>query len=248
MLWRNPATRCPMGRQRAGSGAGPRQRRLPPAVPGAPLRLRHRPHRRPPVRPSANRSCQRHCPIGPLGVPALAASGLPLPTWAESSCRRQPRVNTVGVCADEPPARRPAGYRAGPAVRRRPGPAGWSAGRDHRGAASAAATGDQGLVACGLASFRGRAACAVCQRTARPELASAMGGSDSTVPRWGRVAVPAAGAAAYRGHAPAPADRRRPGGGMAAVRANRLRARLRGEREYEFAGVGCSSPKAVAGS
>jgi len=78
--WRNPATRCPMGRQRAGSGAGPRQRRLPPAVPGAPLRLRHRPHRRPPVRPSANRSCQRHCPIGPLGVPALAASGLPLPT------------------------------------------------------------------------------------------------------------------------------------------------------------------------
>ena len=61
--WRSPATRCPMGRQRAGSGAGPRQRRLPPAVPGAPLRLGRWPHRRPPVRPSANRSCQRHCPI-----------------------------------------------------------------------------------------------------------------------------------------------------------------------------------------
>ena len=120
--WTSPATRCPMGRQRAGSGAGPRQRRLPPAVPGAPLRLRHRPHRRTPVRPSADRSCQRHCPIGPLGVTRLAASGLPLPTSAESSCRRPPRVNTVGVCADEPPAWRPAGYRAGLAVRRRPGP------------------------------------------------------------------------------------------------------------------------------
>ena len=36
-----------------------------------------------------------------------------------------------------------------------------------------------------------------------------MGGSDSTVLRRGRVAVPAA--AAHRGHAPAPADRRRPG-------------------------------------
>src|SRR6266852_3074621 len=68
----------------------------------------------------------------------------------------------------------------------------------------------RGLVACGLTSFRGRAARAVGQRTARPELASAMGGSDSTVPRWGRVAVPAAGAAAHRGHAPAPADRPRP--------------------------------------
>jgi hypothetical protein len=85
--WRSPATRCPRGRQRAGSGAGPRQRRLPPAVPGAPLRLRHRPHRRPPVRPSANRSCQRHCPIGPLGVPTLAASG----------CRCRPRQNPVAV-------------------------------------------------------------------------------------------------------------------------------------------------------
>src|SRR4051794_2242 len=46
----------------------------------------------------------------PHRVPALAASGLPPPIQAESSCRRQPRVNTVEVCADEPPARRPAGY------------------------------------------------------------------------------------------------------------------------------------------
>ena len=71
-----------------------------------------------------------------------------------------------GVCADEPAARRLAGYRAGPAVRRGPGPAGWPAGRDHRGAASAAATGDQGLVACGRACFRGRAARCVSEQRA----------------------------------------------------------------------------------
>jgi hypothetical protein len=40
--WTSPATRCPRGSRRAGSGAGPRQRRLPPTVPGAPLRLRRR--------------------------------------------------------------------------------------------------------------------------------------------------------------------------------------------------------------
>lgn len=34
-------------------------------------------------------------------------AGLPPPIQAESSCRRQPRVNTVGVCADEPPVQRP---------------------------------------------------------------------------------------------------------------------------------------------
>ncbi len=32
--WRSPATKCPRGRQRAGSGAGPRQHRLPPRGPG----------------------------------------------------------------------------------------------------------------------------------------------------------------------------------------------------------------------
>ncbi len=62
---------------------------------------------------------------GRTGVPALAASGLPPPIRAKSSCRRQPQVNTVEVCADQLPAQRPAGYRSGPAVRRRPGPAGW---------------------------------------------------------------------------------------------------------------------------
>jgi len=78
-----------------------------------------------------------------VGDAGTAAIGLPLPIRAESSCRRQPRVNTVPVCADEPPARHPAGYRDS-AVRRQPGPAGRPAGRDLRGAASAAATGDQG--------------------------------------------------------------------------------------------------------
>jgi hypothetical protein len=43
----------------------------------------------------------------------------------------------------------------------------WPAGRDHRGAASVAATGDQELVTCGLASFRGRAARGVSANSAR---------------------------------------------------------------------------------
>ena len=42
MLLEKPGHKMPQGRQRAGSGAGPLQHRLPPTVPGAPLRLRHR--------------------------------------------------------------------------------------------------------------------------------------------------------------------------------------------------------------
>jgi hypothetical protein len=50
MLLEKPGHKMPQGgRQRAGSGVGPRQRRLPPTVPGAPLRLSHRPQRRRPV-------------------------------------------------------------------------------------------------------------------------------------------------------------------------------------------------------
>ena len=139
---------------------------------------------------------------GRMGVPALAASGLPLPIQAESSCRRRPRVNTVGVCADQPLARSPAGYRAGPAIRRRPDRLVGQLGQTIAALHQLPPPGNQGLVACGLASFRGRAARGVPANRA-PELASAMGGSNSTVPRRGRVVVPAAGAAAHRGHAPA---------------------------------------------
>ena len=67
--------------------------------------------------PTQNPRTKRHSPAH-----GGTASALPLPTRAESSCRRRPRVNTVAVCADEPPARRPAGHRAGPAVHRRPEP------------------------------------------------------------------------------------------------------------------------------
>ena len=91
------------------------------------------------VLPRSELRCPETCPAGPcrsglggdadltgwsdcLGISAVAASALPLLTQAESGCCRQLRVNTVAVCADEPPARHPAGYGAGPAVRRRPGP------------------------------------------------------------------------------------------------------------------------------
>jgi hypothetical protein len=42
MLVEKPGHKMPVGRQSAGSGAGPRQRRIPPAAPGAPLRRRTR--------------------------------------------------------------------------------------------------------------------------------------------------------------------------------------------------------------
>jgi hypothetical protein len=81
---------------------------------------RNRHHRSVPRRPAPAR---RHARAGTLltgvpsgGAPAPAASGSPLPTRAKSSCRRWPRVNTVGVCADEPHSQRRAGHRAGPAA------------------------------------------------------------------------------------------------------------------------------------
>lgn len=42
MLVEKPGHKMPIGRQSAGSGAGPRQRRIPPTAPGAPLRRRTR--------------------------------------------------------------------------------------------------------------------------------------------------------------------------------------------------------------
>jgi hygromycin-B 7''-O-kinase len=57
------------------------------------------------------------------------------------------------------------------------------AGRDHRGTAPTAATRDQGLVARGLASLRGRTARAMCQRAACSGLARDVGGSNFPVPR-----------------------------------------------------------------
>jgi hypothetical protein len=44
-----------------------------------------------------------HCPSRWRRCCTLAAGGLPLPIEAKSSCCRQHRVNTVGICADEPP-------------------------------------------------------------------------------------------------------------------------------------------------
>jgi hypothetical protein len=47
---------------------------------------------------------------------------------------------------------------------------------------------------------------------------------------------------------PAPADRRRPGRGMAAVRADRFEPAMRAEREYEVAGVRLFAAEGIAGS
>ena len=53
MLVEKPGQKMPVGRQSAGSGAGPRQRRIPPAAPGArsagPVRRRTRPASTQPV-------------------------------------------------------------------------------------------------------------------------------------------------------------------------------------------------------
>jgi Phosphotransferase enzyme family len=207
--WTSPATRCPRGR-RAGSGAGSRQRRLPPAAPGTPPRLRHRPHRRPPARPSANRSCQRHCPIRPLGVPTLAASG----------CRCRSRRNPVAV---DSPGSIPWRYVL---MSRLPGvrlDTVWdqlcSADRDRL-------AGQLGETIAALHQLPSpvirdwwpadwpaftagqRARCVSEQRTLSVPALWA-----HQIPRFLEgVAVPAAGAAAHRGHARAPAGRRSPEG------------------------------------
>jgi len=110
-------------------------------------------------------------------------------------------------------------------------------------------TGDQGLVACGLASFRGRAVHGVpansapraCQRCERIRFRG------SAVPRWDRVAVPAAvlpHTKVMRRHLLAA------GGPEGAWRLSGLIGfdpAMRAEYEYELAGVGCPSPK-LAGS
>jgi len=109
--------------------------------------------------------------------------------------------------------------------------------------------GDQGLVACGLASFRGRAAHGVsanstpraCQRCERIRFRG------SAVPRWDRVAVPAAvlpHTEVTRQHlltAGGPEGARRLSGLIGFDPA------MRAEYEYELVGVGCPSPK-LAGS
>jgi len=91
---------------------------------------------------------------------------LPLPIQAEFSCRRQSRVNTLRVCADEPPARRPRWLPCGTSCPPQTGPAGQlgetiAALRKLRPTAIS----DQRLAACGQH--------AVCQRTRSPDLASA---------------------------------------------------------------------------
>ena len=107
----------------------------------------------------------------------------------------------------------------------------------------------QRLVACGLASFRGRAAHGVpansapsaCQRCERIRFRG------STVPLWDRVAVPAAvlpHTNVMRRHLLAA------GGPKGAWRLSGLIGfdpAMRAEYEYELAGVGCPSPK-LAGS
>ena len=61
-----------------------------------------RPARRARVVPALGGNAYLTGSSGRIRIPALTASGLPLPTRAKTSCRRQPQVNTVRVCADEP--------------------------------------------------------------------------------------------------------------------------------------------------